>query len=114
MHGEGQHAEAPDIGKHAGRDAEGDDVGERVELLAEVAGGVGHAGDAAVDAIEEDGEADGERGAVEVRRVGRGALDALRNGVVAGRILPAVKSDGRTYMPRLRMRLVEPGVVASD
>src|SRR6202022_2207765 len=39
-------------------DAEADDVGEGVELHAEFGGGAGHAGDAAVERIEEDGEAD--------------------------------------------------------
>ena len=37
----------------AGRGAEGDDVGERVVLLAELALGAGHAGDPAVDAVED-------------------------------------------------------------
>ena len=65
----GSDAEAPDVGQHAGRDAEGDDVGEGVELTAEVAGGVGDAGDAAVQRVEEDGKADGQGGEVEVVRL---------------------------------------------
>ena len=53
---EGQKMESPDIGEQAGRNAEGDDVGQRIELFAELAGRVGHTRDAPVERVEGDGE----------------------------------------------------------
>ena len=58
---------------------------ERIQFLAEVAGGVGHARDASVERVERNGEADGQRGVVEVLRLQQRALQALRDGEVAGR-----------------------------
>ena len=67
----GQEMEAPDKGQQAGRHAKGDHVGERVEFPAEVAGGVGHAGDAAVERVEGNGEEDGDGRPVEVHMARR-------------------------------------------
>ncbi len=53
--------ESPDEGQQAGRHAEGDDVGQRIQFLAEIAGGIGHARDAAVERVEGNGEQDGDR-----------------------------------------------------
>ena len=50
---------APGERQHRRRDAEADHVGERIHFAAEIADGVGHARDAAVQAIQEDGDADG-------------------------------------------------------
>ncbi len=76
---------APGEGEETGSDAKGDDVGERVELLAELTGGFGHASNAAINGIEWDGEANGQCGIVEMPRLLHRSLQALRNGVVAGR-----------------------------
>ena len=85
VHGERrQLAEAPGKREDAGSDAEGDDVGERVKFLAEVAGRVGHAGDAAVQRVEGNREQDGERSEIEMLRLQRRPLQTLRNGVIAG------------------------------
>ncbi len=62
----GELREAPEISEQRGSDAESDDVGERVEFAAELAFGVGHARDAAVERVEGDGEADGDGGVIEV------------------------------------------------
>ena len=43
---------APGESQHGGRDAEADRVGKRIHLPSEVAGRVGHARDAAVQAVE--------------------------------------------------------------
>ncbi len=51
----------------AGRDAEGDDVGERIHFAAKIADGVGHAGDAAVQSIQHHCGADGFGGHFEMR-----------------------------------------------
>src|SRR6202034_4572327 len=62
VHGEGKGAKSPGVSEDAGGDAEGDDVGERVELLAEFALGIGKAGNTAVEGVEGDGETDGDSG----------------------------------------------------
>src|SRR5258708_6756642 len=61
-HGE----ERPLVDENGGRDAEGDHVGEAVELDAELALRLGHAGDAAVEGVEEVAEEDGDGGSVEL------------------------------------------------
>ena len=76
--------ETPGKGQDAGRDAKGDHVCQRIEFLAEVAGGFGHARDAAIEGVKGDGEADGQGGVVEMARLLHRALQALRNGEVAG------------------------------
>ena len=50
---------APGERQHGGSDAEADHVGERIHFTAEIAGGVGHARDAAVQAVEQNSQADG-------------------------------------------------------
>ena len=72
--GLGQGAESPGEGEDAGGDAEGDDIGQGIELAAEVAFGVGEAGDAAIECVEGDGEADGDGGVVEVMGLERASL----------------------------------------
>ena len=47
--------------EHRGRHAERDQIGERIELHAEVAGRAGHARDAAVEHVEHHGHADERR-----------------------------------------------------
>src|SRR5436309_3342981 len=47
-------------------DAEGDDIRKRVQLHAEVAGRVRQTGDAAVEAVQNISDSDGEGGAIEV------------------------------------------------
>ena len=49
---------APGVGQNGGSDAEGDDVGERIHFAAEIADGVRHAGDAAVQPVQHHGGAD--------------------------------------------------------
>src|SRR5216683_721892 len=53
-----QAAHAPGVGHERRRDAETNDIGERVELHTEFGGGTGHAGDTAVEGIEQNGKAD--------------------------------------------------------
>src|ERR1700675_3455865 len=72
---------APHPGKERWGNAEGDDVCERIEFSAEIAGGVGHARDAAVQTVEQYGKADGHGGEVQVPGVTRGAMHGLKNGV---------------------------------
>ena len=66
VYGFGEKVEAPDQGQQAGRYAEGDGVGKRIQFLAKLAGGVGHAGDAAIQRIEGNGKQDGHSRPVEV------------------------------------------------
>jgi len=85
--GIGQVVETPDVGQKAGRDTEGDDVGERIEFLAELACRVGHTGYAPVECVKGNGKKDGDCGPVEVG-VGVAAAadgrDGLSDGEVAG------------------------------
>src|ERR1700693_3985331 len=66
IHGHGKILEAPGEGQEARSDAKGDHVGQRIELLAEVAGGFGHARNAPIQSVKRDGEADGQGGIVEM------------------------------------------------
>ena len=84
IHGHGKHLEAPGEGQQAGSDTKGNYVSQRIEFLAELAGGFGHARDAAIDRVEGDGEADGQGGIVEMLRLLHRSLQALRNGKIAG------------------------------
>src|SRR5215472_11677346 len=59
-------ADAPGKGENGRRYAKADDVGQRVELHAEFGVGAGHAGDATVERVENDGDSDGLGGVVEV------------------------------------------------
>src|SRR5947207_168379 len=43
---------APSPGKQGWRNAEGDDIGERIEFTSEIAGGAGHARDAAIKSVK--------------------------------------------------------------
>src|ERR1035438_9843952 len=62
----GQHVKTPHPREQGGSDTEGDDVGEGIKFFAEIALGVGHAGDAAVEAIEKHGKADCHRGEIQM------------------------------------------------
>src|ERR1700733_11696091 len=64
--GRRQHAESPAEGEDAWRHSKGDDVGQRIELLAEVAGGVGHSRNAPIQGIEGDGKAYRQRGVIKM------------------------------------------------
>src|SRR5260370_27106503 len=61
-----QAAHAPGVGHERRGDTEANDVGEGVELHTELGSGAGHAGDATVEGIEENGEADGFSRAIEL------------------------------------------------
>jgi hypothetical protein len=58
--------EPPRKRQHRRREAERDDVGERVELQAEGAGGVGHPRDPPVEHVEDERDADERRGGDEI------------------------------------------------
>ena len=58
----------PLVDHDGGRDAEGDGVGQRVEVAAEVGLRLGQPRDPAVGRVEEEAEADGQRGLVEIAR----------------------------------------------
>src|SRR6266568_5873639 len=62
-----QTKESPHPRKDSGSNAESDNVGERIQLLAEVTGGMGEASNGSVHAIEENSEANRNGGMVEVR-----------------------------------------------
>src|SRR5882672_497535 len=75
---------APEEGQHGRCDPEGDDVGERIQFPAEITAGVSHAGDGAVERIEEYGETNGNRSEIEVLRGSWRALRDLHQCVVSG------------------------------
>lgn len=75
--------DAPGEGEDAGGDAEADDVGEGVELAAEIGDGVGHAGDAAVESVDEDGDANIDSGEFEMAR-GTGDVEGEIHGAEEG------------------------------
>ena len=79
--------ESPDERQQAGRYAKGDGVGQRIQLFAKVAAGVGQAGDTSVQPVEGDGEQDGDGRPVQMQLcVARaaGCFDGLGNGEEAG------------------------------
>ena len=73
----GKHVEAPHPGEQRGSDAERDHVGKRVEFPAEIAFCVGHAGDAAIEAVEKNREPDGHGSEIEMPGLGQ-ALPRVR------------------------------------
>src|SRR5882762_8320381 len=75
---------APHPGKERWGNAEGDDICERIKFSAEIAGGVGHARDAAVQTVEQYGKADGLGGEVKVPGFTRGAMHGLQNRIEPG------------------------------
>lgn len=83
IHRDGQHGESPGKRQDAGGDAEGDDVRERIQFFTELAGGVRHASDTAIQGVEGYREADGERSVVEVMGLQRGPLQTLGDGEVS-------------------------------
>jgi hypothetical protein len=56
---------APRVSQNGGGNAETDDVGEGIQFAAEVAGGIRHARNAAVETIQNGGESDAKRGKLE-------------------------------------------------
>src|SRR5271157_2073554 len=79
--------ESPDERQQAGRDAKCDGVGQRIQLLAKLAAGVGHAGDASVQRVKGNGEQDGYGRPVQMRlraAVAADGLDGLGDGKEAG------------------------------
>jgi hypothetical protein len=85
----GQHAEPPHPREHRRRHAEGDHVGERVQLLAELAGGVGEACDQPIHEVEYHGDADGFGGIIEMVRMVHAPQDRLRQRVISQRDVTA-------------------------
>src|SRR5437764_8900455 len=79
------------------RNAEGDNVGKRIELAAKIAGGFGHARDAAIEAVKENREPNSLSGIIKMpgllnrnrdlhrvrNRVSDRAMNHLQDGVVA-------------------------------
>ena len=59
--------DTPGVGENGGSDAEGDYVGERIHLSAEIAGGVGEASDSAIQAVQHDGDSNGLSRDLEIR-----------------------------------------------
>ena len=57
---------APHPGKQRRGNAEGDHISQRIEFPAEIAGGMGHTRDAAVQTVEQYGKADGHGGKVQM------------------------------------------------
>ncbi len=112
--------DAPGEREHGGSDAEGDDVGERIHLAAEIADGVGHAGDAAVQAIQHHGGADGLGGDFEMRIAAelsagaeQRALDGANDGDesekdIAGGEQRGQRVGGAPGTPRGRTGIEEP------
>src|ERR1700678_33481 len=84
IHGGGKGLKSPGVSEEAGSDSEGNDIGQRIKLLAKFAGGFGHARDAAIERVKRDGEADGQGGPVEMPRLLHRTLQTLSDGVVAG------------------------------
>src|SRR5579864_1586092 len=78
----GQAAEAPHPRQNGRCHTKGDDIGKRIELAPEVAGGMRHACDASIEAVEEYGDPDGFGGVIEVPGIGRRSLHGLQNGEV--------------------------------
>jgi hypothetical protein len=60
---------APGEGQDAGGDTKGNDVGQRIQFLAKLAGRLGHARDAAIQGVKRDGEADRQGGVIEMVRL---------------------------------------------
>src|ERR1035437_9081043 len=50
--GVGQKTKSPDVCQQAGSHTERDDIGQRIQFLSKLAGGVGHACDAAVEGVK--------------------------------------------------------------
>ncbi len=90
--GGGHGAHAPNIGEERRGDSEADNVGERIKLLAEFAGGAHGAGDAAVEGIEQNGDTDGARGVVEIRRR---AFQGGENGVITAEEIRDGENSGK-------------------
>ena len=86
-----QRADAPRVGKEGRRNAKADDVGERVELFSEFAVGAHGAGHASIERIEKDGDANGARGVVKIRRP---AVESRENGIVAAKQVSYRKHAG--------------------
>src|SRR5260370_19135443 len=59
-------ATSPSVSKKCGRNAEADDVRERIEFLTEFAFGLHGAGDSSIERIEKPGQTDSHRGVIEV------------------------------------------------
>ena len=96
----GQHAEAPGKSQDARCNAESDDVGQRIQFLAKLAGSVRHARNAPVERVKGDRETDRQRRLVKVVRRRRRPLQALRDSEVTGGNVARGKYRGRMYMPR--------------
>ena len=86
----------------AGGHAEGNDVGQGIEFAPEFAGGVGHAGDAAIKPVQDEGEADGFGGHLKIEhglaRVGGPddrAVDGAHDGEIAKENIARRKERGQ-------------------
>ena len=69
--GTGHELQAPCVRKDGGRNAKADDVGQRIQLTAKIAGGICHAGDPAIEAIEHHSKTNGLRSNLKTLRCQR-------------------------------------------
>src|SRR5208282_1945326 len=86
---------SPHPGKQSRGNAEGDHVSQRIEFLAKIAGGIGHARDAAVQTVEQYGKTDGHGGEIQVPGFTRTAVHGLQNRVEPGRDVPGREQRGQ-------------------
>src|SRR6185312_16213792 len=76
-------AKAPHECKNRGRNSECDDVSQGIKLAPEVAGGVSHAGDSAIQAISDHGDTDGFSCDIEMPVIGLRSLQGMSEGEIA-------------------------------
>jgi len=99
----GQKVKSPDEGQQAGRHAESDDVGQRVQFPAEIAGGVGHARNAPIERVEGNGEKDRDRSPVQMPlRVAADGVNGLGDGKETGSNISCGEYRRQQVIPRRR------------
>src|SRR5579862_2433673 len=74
----------PGPGQHGGCYAKCDDVGERVQLTAEIAAGTGHASNTAIETVKQNSEADGYGSIVQVSISDRRRMEHFQDGIKTG------------------------------
>src|ERR1700733_1039873 len=87
--------EAPHPCEQSWRDSEGNYVGQRIQLSAEITGGVGHARDSSVQAIEQHGKADRFGREIQVPRFTLAAMHGLENRVEPSRNIRGSEQRGQ-------------------
>src|SRR5579872_7038639 len=75
--------EPPHPGQYRGSNSKSNDVRQRIKFTAEFAAGVGHARDAAIQSIEENGEPDRDSGIIKMPWLSDASLQRLQDGVIA-------------------------------